>query len=159
VAANAGATVSLPNGNNYSVDADEGVINGFGQAGHAFFHVSGFTGITFTFDALALGVLPTHAGLVWTDGSNDVFFEVFHSVGALIGTSGPQTIAGAGINGLTNEDRFFRFEYAGGIGSISIRHTFADFNVGIEVDHLQYGLVASVSEPGTPDVFGLGVAE
>ena len=156
VTANAGAAVSLPNGFNDSVDADDGVIDGFGQAGHSFFHGSGFTGITFTFDAVALGALPTHAGLVWTDGVNDVVFEVFDGIGTLIGTSGPLTIAQSGFNGSTAEDSFFGFEHSAGIGSIRISHTHGSF--GIEVDHLQYGSAEAISEPGALVVFGLGLA-
>ncbi|MBK19270.1 MAG: hypothetical protein CMM52_10605 [Rhodospirillaceae bacterium] len=155
VSVNSGAAVSLPNPNNVSVDADDGSIDGSGTAGHSMAHGSGFTGITFTFDELALGALPTHAGLVWTDGVNDVIFEVFDGIGTLIGTSGPQTIAQSGFNGGTAEDSFFGFEHSGGIGSISIRHTHSFF--GIEVDHLQYGLAASVPEPGALAVFSLGL--
>ena len=51
-----------------SVDPDDGAFDGSGLLGDDYFSRSGSTGIVFTFSAAVLGALPTHAGLVWTDG-------------------------------------------------------------------------------------------
>src|SRR4051812_45814864 len=72
-----------PGGLTDSVDADDGVIDGFGVSGHSF--VYGASTVTFTFSSGTLGALPTHAGIVWTDGPNPIF-EAFNSVGASLGT-------------------------------------------------------------------------
>ena len=60
-----------------SVDADDGVIDGLGRDGHSLASVpdrptAGNLGYTFTFDSQVLGSLPTHMGIVWTDGSKTV---------------------------------------------------------------------------------------
>ena len=60
-----------------SVDEDDGAIDGSGVDGYSFFSGSGITGIEFTFDSSALGSYPTHVGIVWTDGVNDIEFEAF----------------------------------------------------------------------------------
>ena len=52
-----------------SVDADDGwPPDGSGSNGYALYADSGIT-VTFS------DVLPTHAGVVWTDGSNPITFE------------------------------------------------------------------------------------
>ncbi len=63
VVASAGAPLG-PSGNTDSVDADDGVIDGFGQGGNSFLSLDGPAGITFTFDTDVLGALPTSAGIV-----------------------------------------------------------------------------------------------
>jgi hypothetical protein len=117
-----------------SVDCDDGTIDGSGLLGHSFFYGAGSIGITFTFDAAALGGLPTHAGIVWTDGTNFIHFEAFddqgHSLGTLIGDH-----ADGNNSGTTAEDRFYGWINPGGISAI---HIWNDAG-GIEVDHLQYG--------------------
>lgn len=119
-----------------SVDADDGALDGWGQQGHSLLNTVGLSGITFTFDAVALGSLPTHAGIVWTDGAGPITFEAFdsnqQSLGVIVGNH-----AGAQFNGATDEDRFYGMAHAGGIGSIKIFSTVG----GMEVDHLQYGAV------------------
>lgn len=157
VTANAGTQIGFPGPFTDSVDADDGSIDGSGVAGHSFFHGSGFTGVTFTFDEIALGVLPTHVGIVWTDGVNDVVFEAFDGTGGLIGAIGPIAIAQPGFTGSTSEDSFFGVIDAGGIGSIRVSHTNTSF--AVEVDHLQYGFDATlVSEPGAFAILGAGLA-
>lgn len=130
-----------------SVDADDGVIDGFGQNGRAFFSNNGPVGIRFTFSSLTLGQLPTHVGIVWTDGNNDIRFEAFdganNSLGFLTGNH-----ADASFTGETGEDRFYGIVSAGGIGSIFIQSGIPAGGGGLEVDHLQYGL-ATVPEPST----------
>jgi hypothetical protein len=149
VTASAGAPFA-PGGITDSVDEDDGAIDGSGTAGNSFFSGSGSTGITFTFDEATLGSLPTHAGVVWTDGSGTISFEAFDKNGASLGTIGPFSEAGSpddNFNGGTSEDRFFGFADATeGISKIFISNTAG----GIEVDHLQFGAGEAVSPPPPP---------
>lgn len=139
-----GGTITDPSGITDSVDADDGVIDGSGTAGRSLFSGSGSAGITFTFDALVLGALPTHAGIVWTDGAGEIGFEARDAGNNLIGSlSG--THADGFITGQTAEDRFYGVQHAAGIKSIKIWNA----SGGIEVDHLQYGGEAPVPEPAT----------
>ncbi len=96
--------------------------------------------IKFTFDEAALGFLPTHAGIVWTDGTGTITFEAFDASGASLGTV-TGNHAGAGDGGQTDEDRFYGIVDSGGISAISI----GNVGVQIEVDHLMYGI------PSSPD--------
>lgn len=141
--------VTRDNGNPYgpasncdSVDGDDGIINGSGTAGRSLFYTSGSAGVTFTFDSGVLGSLPTHAGVVWTDGAGAITFEAWDqnnvSLGTLIGNH-----ADGSFSGTTAEDRFYGWANAGGISKIKIKNA----SGGIEVDHLQYG--NAVPEPGT----------
>jgi hypothetical protein len=123
-----------------SVDADDGSINGNGLGGDSFFASPGSAGITFTFDAGALGGLPTHAGIVWTDGTGTITFQAFGPGSVLLGTIGPSSgpdFPDDNFLGGTAEDRFFGWTDPGGIAAIFISNT----SGGIEVDHLQYGLI------------------
>lgn len=70
-----------------SVDADDGTIDGNGTNGRSFFNGDGALGISFTFNAATLGGLPTHAGIVWTDGVDDVTFSAFDGANNLLGTT------------------------------------------------------------------------
>ncbi|HEX2816549.1 MAG TPA: PEP-CTERM sorting domain-containing protein [Phenylobacterium sp.] len=111
---------------------------GNGNVGHSLFDGEGK--ITLTFDANALGALPTAAGLVWTDGSNPIHFEAFDqngvSLGSLIGNSADNSFAGG-----TAEDRFYGVTNTGGISKLIITD-----QTGIEIDHVQYGV--DVAAPG-----------
>lgn len=142
-----------------SVDADDGVIDGdnTGGVGDSWW-APGDPGVTFTFNFSqgALGTLPTHVGIVWTDGHNLTTFSAFDGNGALLGTIGPVALGVPGqITGETAEDRFFGVSDLGGIGSITITTGTGDES-GIEVDHLQYGVVVPV--PGAVVLGGIGVA-
>jgi hypothetical protein len=44
----------------------------------------GPTGLTFTFSAGVLGSLPTHAGVVWTDGAGTTSFQAFAADGLTV---------------------------------------------------------------------------
>jgi hypothetical protein len=134
-----------------SVDADDGVIDGSGLLGDSFFAYEGGYGIRFDFDSPTLGALPTHVGIVWTDGGGDIIFRAFGPGGALLGGIGPVSDASfpdASQEGETPEDRFFGVSDAGGISAI---HIYNGVAAGIEVDHLQYGLVP---EPNTALLVG-----
>jgi hypothetical protein len=154
-----------------SVDADDGVIDGFGLNGHSWYS-AGNRSLSFIFDASILGALPTYAGIVWTDvgfrddgifGPAPVSFEAFDSLGNSLGAIGPFALGDdSSVNGNTGEDRFFGVLEATGISRITISMpTSGDW----EVDHLQFGLqgglittAASVPEPSTLLLGVLGVA-
>jgi hypothetical protein len=142
-----------------SVDADDGTIDGdnTGFLGNSWW-APGEPGVTFTFDfdAGVLGLLPTHVGIVWTDGYGETTFEAFNSGGVSLGTIGPVVLGVSGqYTGETDEDRFFGVSDLGGIGRITI--TTGPPTSGVEVDHLQYGVVPV---PGAVllGMLGLGVA-
>lgn len=112
---------------------------------------NGPTGITYTFDALVLGALPTSAGLVWTDGAGDITFEAYDAANALIDSLTLTGRADGVFNGTTDEDTFFGVTNAGGISRLFVRNT----SGGIEVDHLQYGGdVSAVPVPAAAWLFG-----
>ena len=122
-----------------SVDGDDGVINGSGLAGDSYFSASGAAGIRFNFNAAVLGSLPTHAGLVWTDGAGTVSFEAFDAQGVSMGVRGPFNLPDLSNSGTTGEDTFFGVYNRGGISAIRILNTVG----GIEIDHLQYAFEQS----------------
>jgi hypothetical protein len=122
-----------------SVDGDDGNPNNGSCPGccpgcDSYFFGSGGTGITFTFNADALGSLPTHAGIVWTDGGGTITFEAFDENSNSLGTVTGNHADGS-FFGTTDEDRFYGVIHSGGISRIKITNTAG----GIEVDHLQYG--------------------
>ena len=130
-------------------------VEGSGSGGHSFFSGSGAAGITFTFDAAVLGHLPTHAGLVWTDGDGpNRTFKAFDAGNALIGTiidSTQKFFSTGGDNDPANY-RFFGVTNPAGISSIFM----ANDGGGIEIDDLQFGFLG-VPEPGTLILFGAGL--
>lgn len=148
-----------------SVDEDDGVINGSStdpavKTGDDFFG-GGLPGIEFSFSALVLGALPTHAGMVWTDGAGTISFEAFGADGSSLGVLGPFAHADGTFFGTTADDRFYGVIDAGGISAIKLTNTAG----GIEVDHLQYGLLGDggpgpqpgvIPEPASMLLFGLG---
>lgn len=118
--------------------------------GHSIF---AFGSITITFDQNALGFLPTAAGLVWTDGSNPITFEAFDQNGVSLGTLIGDHADGSN-SGTTAEDRFYGVINPGGISMLTISDP-----SGIEIDHVQYGLleaITGVPEPGTWAMMLLG---
>jgi hypothetical protein len=141
-----------------SVDGDDGTIDGLGQNG------AYFTGKTpvlhdlfFFFDPIALGGLPTHVGIVWTDvggalpvsGVCDVRFEVFNASGTSLGSVSALGLGDGVFKGETSEDRFFGAMYEGGISKLLVSVPNEGSRMNWEVDHLQYG--AASSAPALPD--------
>lgn len=142
------STIQFGGGNTDSVDGDDGSIDGSGLTGTSLFFSGGPTGITFTFTGAAL---PTHAGMVWTDGSGGITFEAWDQNNVSLGTIAG-THADGGFLGSTAEDRFYSWINAGGISRINMRNSFG----GIEIDHLQYGY-GVVPEPASIGALGLGM--
>lgn len=98
------------------------------------------------FDDAVLGNLPTHVGLVWTDGVNPVSFQALDAAGSVLGSFGPAFPAGVGYAyDDVAEDIFIAAVFPEGIKSIRIT---GGAGGGIEVDHLQYGFGAEVPAPG-----------
>jgi hypothetical protein len=141
-----------PSGIGDSVDGDDGNVDGSGTAGRSFFTGNAAQGIRFTFNSTILGGLPTHAGLVWTDGqiAGTTRFEAFDGSGASLGVI-TGNHADGNFGGGTAEDRFYGWVNAGGIGSIKMTHSGGG---GLEVDHLQYG---TVPEPASMLAMGIGL--
>jgi hypothetical protein len=152
VTATAGS-VQNPSGLTDSVDGDDGTLDGFGTAGRSFFRSSAAAGFEFTFSSGTYGLLPTHTGLVWTDGqpNGTTRFEAFDALGTSLGVI-TGNHASSGFSGQTAEDRFYGWVNPGGISRITITHSGGG---GIEVDHIQYG---AVPEPATMAAIGLGMA-
>jgi hypothetical protein len=155
VAVNPGAIVLAPGAQTDSVDADDALVDGSGSAGRSLYSAANLTFFRFTFDPAALGgLLPTHAGIVWTDvgtttgtlGVAPVTFAAFDPLGTSLGSIGPFTLGDGTTIGGTAEDRFFGVTDATGISAIEIR---VAGSTDWEVDHLQYGALAAIPEPGT----------
>ena len=91
-----------------------------------------------------LSALPTHAGLVCTDGQTSLItFEAFDRDGNSLGTVSGNHADGS-IFGTTGEDRFYGVFHSEGISRITINSSGA----AQELDHLQFGSASSVPEPG-----------
>ena len=136
-----------------SVDGDDGNLDGNGNAGHSWYS-NGATSLSFSFNAGALGQLPTHVGIVWTDigfnaggsfGVGSFAVRAFDSLGASLGGVLFDDLGDGSVGGGSAEDRFFGAIFDGGISRITI--TSLDGSTDWEVDHLQYG-VAPVPVPG-----------
>lgn len=149
-----------------SVDGDDGVFDGNGNAGHSWYSGGVVTSISFSFNAGDLGQLPTHAGIVWTDvgltpnppqGVDSIVLRAFDTNGVSLGGILFDNLGDGNVFGGSAEDRFFGAIFAGGISKITI--TSLGGSGDWEVDHLQYGIQA-VPVPGAawllaPALFGL----
>jgi len=131
------ATRVFPATSTDSVDEDDGAIDGFGRTVNGRGQtIYADRMITFTFDAGVLGSLPTHAGVVWTDGGSltSTRFEAWDASGLSLGTI-VATFADSSNAGTTGEDRFLGAIHPEGISAIRVENSVG----GIEMDHLQYG--------------------
>ncbi len=139
------------------------VVDSVGNTGDAWWTYN-YYDVTFEFllgdpDRGFLPSLPTHAGIVWTDGYGPIKFEAFDSVGTSLGYFVAHLGDGED-NGQTDEDRFLGVSYLGGISKIMISVERTPTSIGMmELDHLQYGF-AVVPLPGglLLGILGLGYA-
>ena len=133
-----------------------------GSSGHSWYSNFVLDSFTFTFDAAALGGLPTLAGLVPTDvGYNSVtpyyanfLFEAFGPGGVSLGSIGPYYMGDGQDTGQTGEDRFFGVMNPDGISAIRIS---TDQTRDWEIDHLQYGATTTVPEPSSLMLVATGI--
>ncbi len=147
-----GGEIRFPSDWTDSVDADDGIIDGFGLDGHNYWAFFGKGGplARFEFDPEVLGGLPRSVGLVWTDGNifATTFFEAFGPKGESLGFL--ELVLGDNKHqGGTAEDRFLGVTFQGGISAIEISATLGR----IELDHVQYGDI--VPAPGVLALLGL----
>ncbi|MEM9226448.1 MAG: hypothetical protein AAGA45_00625 [Verrucomicrobiota bacterium] len=150
---NQGIFVLAPGVFTDSVDGDDNTFDGSGQAGQALGNGAnavgaGNAGYLITFDSPEFAVLPTQAGLVWTDGSSSslpVHVTFFDGDGVELTTLISAPLGDGGFSGGTAEDRFFGAEDLGGIGSMFVRQP-GSFN-SMEIDHLQW--VVAIPEPSS----------
>ena len=136
-----------------SVDADDGVVDGSGTTG-GILGRSYFGGTsTFNFSAALLGNLPTHAGIVWTDGGAALYsLEAFDQNEVSLGVATGASHADGSISGTTAEDRFYGVTHSGGISRIVLIS-----GGSLESDHLQYGYVP-IPEPSSALLLLSGLA-
>jgi hypothetical protein len=93
--------------------------------------------IEVTFDAAALGELPSHVGFVWTDGgaSSSVTITGYDATDTVIYTQTVEGIGDGSIAETVEEDRFFGIVSFGGVKRVVVTNSTG----GVELDHLQYG--------------------
>ena len=117
-----------------SVDCDDGIVDDQCQTCNALW---GSGSVEVSFDAVALGALPTHVGLVWTDGGfgASVTIDAYDDADTIIDTQTVEGIGDGSNMGTTAEDRFFGIVHRAGIKRVHLANT----GGGIEIDHLQYG--------------------
>jgi hypothetical protein len=149
-----------------SVDADDGVIDGSGAAGHSFqsgsFIVSpdipqrNQASIEFNFDSELLGFVPNAFGFVWTDGPPGIAigdglalnFLIYDTTGARSAVQ-IRPMVPTDRDGQTANDLFLGVIADAGIQSVDIFAVYrgdAGTMPYIQIDHVQYGLLA-VPEP------------
>jgi hypothetical protein len=148
-----------------SVDEDDGAINGVGSAPFSLrSDNSNSPRVELRFDARILGQLPTHIGVVLTDGNKDAKtrVEVFDASGLSVGSTNANLtntfLDGSISGGGTAEDRFFGFMSAQGIARMTIDSIKggAKESIAFTLDHMQYGFdpvtgnAAPIAEAG-PD--------
>lgn len=147
-----GGEIRFPSNFTDSVDADDGLIDGFGLDGHNYWAFFGLGGpvARFEFDPKVLGGLPRSVGVVWTDGNTfaTTFFEAFGPKGESLGVT-VHLLGDDKHQGATDEDRFLGVTFQGGISAIEVRATLGR----IELDHVQYGDI--IPAPGVLALLGL----
>jgi hypothetical protein len=117
-----------------SVDCDDGVVDGTCLDCDALF-ANGT--VELTFDAQTLGSLPTHVGLVWTDGgyATSVTITGYDTADDVIYSQKVDGIGDDSNYNTTAEDRFFGIVHYAGVQRVVVSNS----SGGLEIDHLQYG--------------------
>jgi hypothetical protein len=155
-------TILAPGMGTDSVDADDGVIDGFGRGGHSMrsnvvFIIDTFPPLIsfevgFEFDQLLLGRYPAAFGVVWTDGPQFSSFSMRLTTGLGDTLSTPLTmdVGDADRNGSTLDDFFIGVTHVDGIANVALQGSYVGTlttSDNIEIDHVQYGFL--VPEPNT----------
>jgi hypothetical protein len=131
-----------------AVDEDDGAINGTGTSP---FSLRGEESpqLELRFNASVLGRLPTHVGVVLTDGNQKAKtrVNVFDAAGTLVGSTDANLtngfLDGSFSGGGTGEDRFFGFMASQGIAKMTVDSLKGSAPKGsslaFTLDHVQYG--------------------
>lgn len=140
--------------NNFSVDADDGVVDGLASFETRSGQSTNTQGATITFDDQILGNLPTHAGFVFTFIGNllpnDLTVTFFGPGSVTLGSITETLMPGSNGSDSSN-DLFFGWSDAGGIESFSF-----SFANAIGFDHIQYGYAPAPPVPSlSPLAIGL----
>ena len=119
-----GGEIRFPGPFTDSVDADDGIIDGFGLDGHDFWAFADPKDgplARFEFDPKVLGGLPRSVGVVWTDGNifATTVFEAFGPNGESLGVL-ELVLGDDKPEGSTDEDRFMGVVFQDGISAIEI---------------------------------------
>lgn len=145
-------------------DSVQGANPGSGSTGFSYYSDGNKT-LRFSFNKAVLGLLPTTAGLTWTDvglvdgdslpaftGRGTVNFRAFDEAGALLGIL--TDILGDGrASGETDEDKIFSFTSLVGIAAIEIEMPKSS---DWEIDNLAY---TAIPTPALlPGLLGLGLS-
>lgn len=150
-----------------SVDGDDGMIDGSGNAGYSFgsgahlvldmFPLINNLFIDFEFDENVLGYLPNAFGFVWTDGPPGIAFgnglefriDIIDGEGNRTFSDAIRPVGDMMRNGNTEDDSFLGTTNSNGISRVSIRAVFFGETDGFEyfeIDHVQYGFL-QIPEP------------
>jgi PKD domain len=131
-----------------SADEDDGAINGNGTSPFSLRgDGSNSAQLELRFNADVLGKLPTHVGVVLTDGNKNAKtrVDVFDASGTLVGTTNANLtnnfLDGSFNGGGASEDRFFGFISAQGIAKMTVTNIRAggSGSSAFTIDHIQYG--------------------
>jgi len=131
-----------------SVDADDGYVDNVCNGCDSWWYAPGSAGLFIRF--ATDGALPTHVGVVWTDGMGVTTFEAFDRNNVSLGVVGPVPLGDDTSDTAFGEDRFFGVKHDGGISHVFIANSIG----GIEIDHLQFGF-QEVCEDADGDGFGV----
>jgi hypothetical protein len=117
-----------------SVDCDDELIDGKCTGCEALY---GEGSVEVSFDASVLGALPTHVGMVWTDGGGGASVTItgYDAADAVIYSETVEGIGDSIIYGTVEEDRFFGIVHYEGVKRVVVTNSTG----GVEIDHLQYG--------------------
>jgi hypothetical protein len=139
-----------------SPDQDDGIIDNSGNTGSqpraAFGNI-----FNISFDAVALGQLPTHVGFVATGAGNnlrDIAVEIFGPGDVSLGTINNivcPLVTSGNCNTVSVDDLFYGWTDAGGIASLKVWDPTVVSNI-ILLDHLQFGVLVPV--PAAVWLFG-----